>query len=65
MHAERRFGDLVVPSELTVGWWYGTARYSPFFQATIHGITNNRRGDLTMTVRTVPRSNPELIRRAT
>jgi hypothetical protein len=36
IHAERRFGDLVLPSELTIGWWYGTARYRPFFQATIH-----------------------------
>jgi hypothetical protein len=36
IHAERRFGDLVLPSELTIGWWYGTARYRPFFEATIH-----------------------------
>jgi hypothetical protein len=36
IHAEQRFGDLVVPSELTIGWWYGTARYRPFFHATIH-----------------------------
>lgn len=35
MHAERRFGDLVLPSEVTVGWWYGTPRYRPFFEATI------------------------------
>ena len=35
VHAERRFGDLVIPSQLTIGWWYGTARYSPFFEATI------------------------------
>ena len=35
IHAERRFGDLVLPSELTIGWWYGTARYRPFFVATI------------------------------
>ncbi len=35
IHAERRFGDLVLPSELTIGWWYGTDRYRPFFEATI------------------------------
>ena len=33
--AERRFGDVVVPSQVTVGWWYGTPRYKPFFEATI------------------------------
>jgi hypothetical protein len=36
IHAERRFGDVVLPSELTIGWWYRKARYKPFFQATIH-----------------------------
>jgi hypothetical protein len=36
VHAERRFGDLLLPSELTIGWWHGTARYKPFFKATIH-----------------------------
>ena len=36
IHAERRFEDLVLPSELTIGWRYGTARYRPFFEATIH-----------------------------
>jgi hypothetical protein len=35
-HAEKRFGDIVIPSRLTAGWWYGTARYAPFFQAEIH-----------------------------
>ncbi len=38
IHAERRFGDVVVPSELTIGWWYGTARYRPFFEATIRSV---------------------------
>jgi len=33
--AERRFGDLVVPSRVTVGWWFGTPRYKPFFEAEI------------------------------
>jgi hypothetical protein len=35
VHAERRFGSLVLPSELTVGWWYGTPRYKPFFEAIL------------------------------
>jgi hypothetical protein len=33
--AERTFGDLVVPSRVTVGWWFGTPRYKPFFEAEI------------------------------
>jgi hypothetical protein len=44
IHAERRIGDLVLPSELTVGWWYGTARYQPFFQATIRDGAPRREG---------------------
>jgi hypothetical protein len=35
IHAERRFGDLTLPSEVSVGWWWGTPRYEPFFEATI------------------------------
>jgi hypothetical protein len=35
IHAERRFGDLILPSEVSVGWWWGTPRYEPFFEATI------------------------------
>jgi hypothetical protein len=35
VHAERRFDSLVLPSRVTVGWWYGTPRYEPFFEATI------------------------------
>ena len=35
-HAEQRFGDIVIPSRLTAGWWYGTPRYDPFFEAEIH-----------------------------
>lgn len=38
LEAERRFGDLVVPSSLTVGWWFGTPRYAPFFRAEIHEL---------------------------
>ena len=35
IHAERRFGDLILPSEVSIGWWWGTPRYEPFFEATI------------------------------
>jgi len=35
IHAERRFGTLLLPSEVTIGWWYGTPRYQPFFEASI------------------------------
>ncbi len=35
MHAERGFGDLVIPSRVTAGWNYGTDKYSPFFKATM------------------------------
>ena len=33
--AEQRFSDYVVPSHMTVGWWYGTPRYEPFFEAVV------------------------------
>jgi hypothetical protein len=33
--AERRFGDLTLPSSLSVGWWFGTPRFAPFFKAEI------------------------------
>ena len=39
VHAERRFGDLLLPSALSVGWWFETPRYAPFFKAHIHGIS--------------------------
>ncbi len=35
VRAERRFGDVVLPSEVEVGWWFGTPRFKPFFEATI------------------------------
>jgi hypothetical protein len=35
IRAERRFGDFVLPSEVSVGWWLGTPEYRPFFEATI------------------------------
>jgi hypothetical protein len=33
--AERSFDGIMLPSEVTVGWWYGTSRYEPFFEARI------------------------------
>lgn len=39
VHAERRFGDLVLPSILSVGWWFDTPRYAPFFRAAINAVT--------------------------
>jgi hypothetical protein len=35
VNAERRFGDVVLPSQVTVGWWFGTRCFKPFFEATI------------------------------
>ena len=35
VHAERRYGEIVLTSEVTVGWWYGMPRYRPFFEATV------------------------------
>ena len=39
IHAERRFGDFVLPSSLSVGWWFDTRRYAPFFRAEINAVT--------------------------
>ena len=39
VYAERRFGDLVLPSTLSVGWWFDTLRYAPFFRAEISAVT--------------------------
>ena len=33
--AEKQFGNFVLPSRLRVGWWHGTERFSPFFEAEI------------------------------
>jgi hypothetical protein len=38
VEAERRFGDLTVPSAFTVGWGYGTPAYAPFFRAEITAL---------------------------
>lgn len=37
-HGERRVGDFVVPSAITVGWWFGTPRYTPFFEAGVSDL---------------------------
>ena len=39
IHAERRFGDLLLPSSASVGWWFDTPRYAPFFHAEISAVT--------------------------
>ena len=41
VHAERRWGDLVVPSRVSVGWDFGTAAYRPFFSAEIEDLAEN------------------------
>jgi hypothetical protein len=38
IHAERRFGDLRLPSSASVGWWFDTPRYAPFFRAEISTV---------------------------
>jgi hypothetical protein len=35
VQAERRFGDLVLASEITVGWWFEAPRWAPFFKARV------------------------------
>jgi hypothetical protein len=42
VEAERRFGDLVVPSSITGAWWFGTQRQTPFYRAEIRGLTAER-----------------------
>ncbi|MFH7029684.1 MAG: DUF6920 family protein [Heteroscytonema crispum UTEX LB 1556] len=32
---ERTFGGFTIPSQMSLGWWFGTDRYSEFFRATI------------------------------
>lgn len=41
VHAERRWGDLVVPSRLTVGWGFGTPAYELFFSAHVTDVAAN------------------------
>jgi hypothetical protein len=35
VHEERRFGDLVIPSRLTAGWWFDQPQWWPFFEAEV------------------------------
>lgn len=39
IHSERRFGKLIVPDRVTVGWWFNTPNYRPFFKATVQDVT--------------------------
>jgi Family of unknown function (DUF6544) len=38
LEEDRRFGDYTIPTQVSVGWWYGTERYArhEFFRATLH-----------------------------
>jgi hypothetical protein len=38
VHAERAFGDLTIPSSLTVSWRFGTPRQAPFFKTQIRAV---------------------------
>jgi hypothetical protein len=39
VHAERRFGDVVIVGRCSVGWGFGTPDYAPFFRAEIDDMT--------------------------
>jgi hypothetical protein len=41
VHAERRFGDFTIPSQLTVSWRFGTPRQAPFFKAEVTAAEPN------------------------
>jgi hypothetical protein len=36
--AEQRFDDVVIPSQLEAGWWFGTDRYRPSITARITAV---------------------------
>lgn len=36
---ERRFGPYLLPGRVSVGWWWGTPRYAPFFEAELLDVT--------------------------
>ena len=38
VEAERRFGDLLVPSRITGAWWFGTPRQAPFYRAEVREL---------------------------
>jgi hypothetical protein len=35
VHEERRFGDLVIPSRMTVGWWFDQPQWWPFYKVEV------------------------------
>jgi hypothetical protein len=35
VHEERRFGDLVLPSRMTVGWWFDQPQWWPFYEVEV------------------------------
>jgi hypothetical protein len=41
VHEHRRWGGLVVPSRVTVGWGFGTPAYRRFFTALVEDLTEN------------------------
>ena len=38
IHRSETFGALTVPAEFTAGWWFGTPRFEPFFEARIDSL---------------------------
>jgi hypothetical protein len=44
VHAERSFGALTIPSHFSVGWWFDTPRYAPFFKAEIQDLAQRELG---------------------
>jgi hypothetical protein len=38
VRADRRFGELVVPSSVTGAWWFGTPRQTPFSRAEVREL---------------------------
>lgn len=37
-HEERRFGELLMPSSFTAGWWFGTPRFAPFRASIMRAV---------------------------
>jgi hypothetical protein len=35
VHEERRFGDLVIPSRMTIGWWFDQPQWWPFYEVEV------------------------------
>jgi hypothetical protein len=51
VHAERSFGGLTIPTRVIAGWWFGTPRFAPFFEAEIVSAEHGRRQPPTETSR--------------